>query len=72
MFWNIDNIKQYLEKVKSADEKFNKLKVLYGKLRQEHIDLLRKVFFSFKNVFNIQLLSYCLMINGDDKECLLY
>ncbi|XP_057294882.1 huntingtin-interacting protein 1-like isoform X1 [Hydractinia symbiolongicarpus] len=30
------------EKAKSADEKFNKLKLLYGKLRQEHIDLLRK------------------------------
>ena len=33
----------YIEKAKSADEKFNKLKVLYGKLRQDHVDLLRKV-----------------------------
>ncbi|XP_047141929.1 huntingtin-interacting protein 1 isoform X1 [Hydra vulgaris] len=30
------------EKAKSADEKFNKLKDLYGKLRNDHIDLLRK------------------------------
>ena len=34
-----------IEKAKSADEKFNKLKVLYGKLRQDHIELLRKVRF---------------------------
>ena len=32
-----------LEKARDADEKFNKLKVMYGKLRQDHIDLLRKV-----------------------------
>lgn len=30
------------DKAKDADEKFNKLRLLYGKLRQDHIDLLRK------------------------------
>lgn len=36
------------EKARDADEKFNKLKVMYGKLRQDHIDLLRKVCFVFR------------------------
>ena len=35
------------EKARDADEKFNKLKVMYGKLRQDHIDLLRKVYNMF-------------------------
>eukprot|EP00111_Clytia_hemisphaerica_P019398 TCONS_00057251-protein len=29
-------------KARDADEKFNKLKLMYGKMRQDHIDLLRK------------------------------
>ena len=41
----VEAMKEYQnanEKAKDADDKFNKLKGLYGKLRQEHIDLLRK------------------------------
>ena len=44
--YNLSTLRN-IEKAKSADEKFNKLKVLYGKLRQDHIELLRKVRFLF-------------------------
>lgn len=57
-----------IEKAKSADEKFNKLKVLYGKLRQDHIELLRKVrflFFFFFLLVNSRV-TYSIEVRGDD------
>ena len=53
-----------IEKAKSADEKFNKLKVLYGKLRQDHIELLRKVRFRFF-VFVNSRVTYSVEVRGD-------
>ena len=53
-----------IEKAKSADEKFNKLKVLYGKLRQDHIELLRKVRFWFF-VFVNSRVTYSVEVRGD-------
>ena len=59
-----------IEKAKSADEKFNKLKVLYGKLRQDHIELLRKVRFLFFFFFFFLLVNsrvtYSIEVRGDD------
>ena len=58
-----------IEKAKSADEKFNKLKVLYGKLRQDHIELLRKVRFLFFFFFFLLVnsrVTYSIEVRGDD------
>ena len=65
--YNLSTLRN-IEKAKSADEKFNKLKVLYGKLRQDHIELLRKVrflFFFFFLLVNSRV-TYSIEVRGDD------
>lgn len=42
-----------VEKAKVLEEKFNKLKDVYGKLREEHIQLIRQVSFSNKTYFKV-------------------
>lgn len=39
-------VNSVVEKAKVLEEKFNKLKDVYGKLREEHIQLIRQVSFS--------------------------
>lgn len=64
--YNLSTLRN-IEKAKSADEKFNKLKVLYGKLRQDHIELLRKVRFLFFFFFLVNSrVTYSIEVRGDD------
>ena len=66
--YNLSTLRN-IEKAKSADEKFNKLKVLYGKLRQDHIELLRKVRFLFFFFFFLLVnsrVTYSIEVRGDD------